>query len=178
MRTYGELATKKFIEVYSSQKSHVVDRLKESLTYIPKWNESAACDPNIGEVRRLLHESAYLWKMDQFEKRFKRRPRDGLFWVCLDKSSLKIMEKNNPENKLIALNIPVEEILISSLIDWEHVLQHDVWDGNRWVMTLQEPSELTRQSWEIIFKIPNNYPLSSLQGVMDRVEPGWVQEIS
>jgi hypothetical protein len=173
--TYKKLGEQKYIEVHSIQELHVIERLKSGVTYVPSWNKSAACDPSIKEDARLSIESAYLWKLDQFKKRFKRHPQEWLFWVKFEKKSLE-ESINEQEKEIVTLYVPVDELLISLYSGWNRILLEEYWNGHKWETPCYPVlSNVKKQSWECIFNIPDDYLLSGLQGVLDRVEPEWVK---
>jgi hypothetical protein len=84
------------------------------------------------------------------------------------------------DKHLVYLRVPVSELLPSMHVGWQHVLWDDqipnpATRGKPVLEPVTEESKLA--SWDSIFDIHPSADLSELQGVMDRIEPEWVDSI-
>lgn len=179
MMFHEQLHKQKYIEVYSMQQQFAFEFLKKREFYIPQLKNSHAnkC-PN--------HERAYKWMAEQFKKQMGWCPRNPFFWVWFNEKIAEQIRKDEDVCK-VKLRIPVDEILISLHRGWQEVLDKQIWNGigknrvplHEWT---QEESEEKLESWDKIFVIPKDHQISDLecplQGVIDRVEPEWILDVT
>lgn len=178
MMTYKQLREEKYIDVYSIQEPHALECLKQCLekgeAYIPLLEKSHA-------KKCKNSKRAYRWMAAQFKKRMGRRPKakDAFFWMSFDEEK-KDRAKEQGKKYKIKLFVPTHEILASLYNGWTKVLDNARWNGrSNNAFTAIQPIERTstRKSWEDVFPHDNDL-ISDLQGVIDRVKPQWVKEIT
>jgi hypothetical protein len=178
---YGPGAT---VEVYTSQKNHVAERVLAGERHIQPWAKSAAYDSPFGRGWRVAHKRGYLWMSREYAARMGRPLIAAPVWVGFDLGwmlrlrSPAFYPKRRETERVLALRVPRSELLLSDYDGWSNFvlegicLDHDasardITPGARCGCTARRRHE----SWRGIFKLAAD-PLE-WQGVLDRIEPAW-----
>lgn len=128
-------------------------------------------------------DGAYLWMRSEFETRMKKHVASGLVWLWfgdgLSPGRIEGIRRKDDEH-LVHLRVPVSEVLLSLHADWQHVLWDDqipnlATRGKAVLEPVTKESKLA--SWNTIFDISPTTDVDELQGVVDRIEPEWVDTI-
>lgn len=162
------------VEVYTSQKSHVVETLVAGKTHVQKWADTAAY--NLPQrFARHSHKRAYRWMEREYAQRM-RAPAGAPIWVGFDLA--RTVRHRKDGDTVLVLSVPRSELLLSMYEPWwQSVLEGWCADHDEhWGLHFHWPCRCTgrrrRETWKTIFDLAGSP--TEWQGVLDRIEPGWV----
>jgi len=174
-----------FVEVYSAQRNDVVTKLQNGDPHVQSWNRIAAYDSGLGRMSRVAHKRAYFWMASEYRARMGHPLIAAPVWVGFDRENATQHHQLGPRRtveKLLVLQVPRTEILISNYAPWEsHILWGLCLEHNRDYFEFLERMKCRctgrrrRESWREIFELPPTD--TPLQGVMDRIKPEWLLDV-
>ncbi len=172
------------VTVYSEQRNEVADRLSRGVTHFQPWSSSAAYDKSMGREFCQAHKRGYFWMAREFKLRMGRPLIAAPVWLSFDYETMapisELYKKRKAIEKIIALEVPRSELLLSMLDPWiNRVLAGWCLDEEipklRQAPTCECTGARRRETWARIFDI--SATPADWQAVVDRIEPAWLTKI-